>query len=184
MLSFRPLTWEDREHYTEFYSRTPIKYAEYSFFSLWGWEETNPLDLAWDGALCWLHSRGQKSGFCAPIGDWDAADWETLLQKHFAPGDVLLDIPEAIVTRFSDSLIASTQIIEERDEWEYLYSVPELITLNGSRFAQKQAHVRSFLSSYDWEYLPLLPEDFPELLTFQAEWRRHKHKGEAETKKS
>lgn len=174
MLSFRPLAWEDRERYTEFYSRTPVKYAEYSFFSLWGWEETNPLDLAWDDGLCWLRSRGQKPGFCAPVGDWNVVDWEVLLEKHFAPGDVLLDVPEAIVARFSEPLTARTRITEDRDEWEYLHSVSELIALREGRFAQKRAHVRSFLSSYDWEYLPLLPEDFPELLDFQAAWRRRR----------
>ena len=63
---------------------------------------------------------------------------------------------------------------EDRDEWEYLYSVSELVALKGNRFAQKRAHVHSFLTSYDWEYLPLLPEDFPELLAFQAAWRRRR----------
>ena len=174
MLSFRPLTWEDRAPYSELYGRTSVKYAEYSFFSLWGWGDTNPMELAWDNMLCWLRSHGNKPGFCSPVGDWDTADWDALFQEHFAPGDVLLDIPEAIVGRFSDSLAARLKVTEDRDEWEYLHSVPELVTLEGSRFAQKRAHVRSFQSSYDWEYIPLLPEDFPELLDFQARWLRHR----------
>lgn len=186
MLSFRPLTWEDREPYTELYRRCPEKYAEYTFFSLWGWAETNPLDLAWDASLCWLRSHGHKPGFCSPVGDWNAVDWEALLREHFAPGDVLLDVPEAVVTRFSGPLAARTLVEEDRDEWEYLHSVPELVALKGNRFAHKRAHVRSFLSSYDWEYLPLLPEDFPELLDFQAKWRRRRDAGDpnAETKET
>ena len=167
MLSFRPLTWEDRVPYSELYGRTSVKYAEYSFFSLWGWGDTNPMELAWDGALCWLRSHGSKPGFCSPVGDWDTADWDTLLREHFTPGDILLDVPEAVVGRFSDSLAARLEVTEDRDEWEYLHSVPELIALDGSHFAQKR-------SSYDWEYIPLLPEDFPELLDFQARWLRHK----------
>ena len=174
MLSFKPLTWEDREPYMERYRRSPVKYAEYSFFSLWGWKEANPLDLAWDASLCWLRSHGSKPGFCSPVGDWNAVDWDALLREHFLPGDVLLDVPEDIVSRFSDSLTARTRTTEDRDEWEYLYSVSELVALKGSRFAQKRAHVRSFLTAYDWEYLPLLPEDFPELLAFQAAWRRRR----------
>lgn len=177
MLTFTPLTWEDREPYGELYRRTPVKYAEYSFFSLWGWGETNPLDLAWDGEFCWLRSHGSKPGFCSPIGNWEAADWDALLGKHFAPGDVLLDIPEPLIGFFSKSLLDRTRIEEDRDEWEYLHSVPELVALKGSRFAQKRAHVRSFLSSYDWEYLPLLPEDFPELLDFQSRWRERRESG-------
>lgn len=177
MLAFRPLTWEDREPYTTLYRRSPVRYAEYSFFSLWGWLGTNPLDLAWEGELCWLRSHGHKSGFCAPIGNWDAVDWESTIDRNFVPGDVLQDVPEAIVERFPDSLRSRLHVEEDRDEWEYLHSVSELVALEGGKFAQKRGHVRSFLSGYDWEYLPLLPEDFPELLAFQSNWRRLREEG-------
>lgn len=174
MLSFKPLTWEDREPYTELFRRTSFRYSTYSFFTLWGWQETNLLSLAWANGLCWLRSEGYKPGYFAPVGDWDAADWNALFREHFVPGDVLFNVPEAIVSRFSPELSARVRLGEDRDEWEYLYSVSELIALKGNRFAQKRAHVRSFLNTYDWEYIPLLPEDFSELLALQAEWRRRR----------
>ena len=49
-----------------------------------------------------------------------------------------------------------------------------LVALKGGKYVHKRAHVRSFLETYRWEYVPLLPEDFPELLAFQAEWCRRR----------
>ena len=66
----------------------------------------------------WLRSHGSKPGFCSPVGDWNAVDWDALLREHFLPGDVLLDVPEDIVNRFSDSLTAWTRTTEDQDEWE------------------------------------------------------------------
>ncbi|NLL37938.1 MAG: DUF2156 domain-containing protein [Fretibacterium sp.] len=178
MLSFAPLAWSDRERYTELYRVCPVRSAEYSFFSLWGWLDSNPMDLAWSNGLCWLRSRGQKSGLCSPVGDWNSVNWEAVLPQHFAPGDVLLDIPEELALLLQSASGLSLNVLEERDEWEYLYPVSELMALKGSKYANKRAHVKAFLSNYSWEYLPLLPEDFPELLEFQEEWcKRHECQG-------
>ena len=169
MLPFVPLTWDDYERYVTLYKACPVKASEYSFFSLWGWLDTNPIDAAWCDGLCWLRSRGHKSGICSPIGDWHAVDWAQVLARHFTPGDVLFDIPETLAQLMADA-VPSLLVTEDRNEWEYVYSVPELIALKGNKYSQKRAHVKSFLSNYSWEYVPLLPEDFPELLEFQREW--------------
>ena len=170
MLSFLPLSWNDRERYNALYSASPVRASEYSFFALWGWLESNPLDLAWSDNLCWLRSYGHKAGFCAPVGDWDAVEWGRVIPQHFAKGDVLLDVPDKLAARLSDTPGLELLITEARSEWEYLYKVSDLIELKGNKYAQKRAHVKAFLSNYNWEYVPLLPEDFPEVIRFHNEW--------------
>ena len=176
MLSFKPMTLEDKENYTDYYQRCPARYAEYTFFGLWGWNDTIPLDLAFEDGMAWVRSRGPQPGICAPVGDWDAVDWEEVLPRHFAPGDILYDVPEEMVLRLPDGLRSRLRIEEDRDQWEYVYSVQELIALKGSRYAHKRNRLRAFLSAYeyDWEYLPMLPEDFPAILDFQERWRMRK----------
>ena len=173
MLPFRPMTWEDRENYTDHYRRCPVHYAEYSFFGLWGWNETVPIDLAWEDGLCWVRSRGPLPGICAPVGSWETIPWDEVLSKHFLPGDTLFDVPEDLIACFPQNLLRRLSIEEDRDQWEYVHSVQELISLKGSKYAHKRNRVRAFLSSYeyDWEYLPMLPEDFPAVLEFQEKWR-------------
>ncbi len=170
MLDFSPLTLADRERYTALYSRCPEKAAQYSFFALWGWNETDPAELAYTPELCWIRCRGHREGLIAPIGDWLAADWQIAFDAYLRPGDFLLDVPEALLKTLPDRLRQSLSIVELRDEWEYVHSVPELVALKGGKYAQKRAHVKAFTSNYKWEYCPLLPEDFPDLLAFQSEW--------------
>ena len=177
MLSFAPLSFDDRQRYTALYARCPEKCAQYSFFALWGWNETDPAELAWTPDLCWIRCRGHREGLIAPTGDWDAVDWDDAFERHLTPSDVLLDVPEALVRRFSPALTSRLEIEELRDEWEYVHSVSALIALKGGKYVHKRAHVRSFLETYRWEYVPLPPEDFPELLAFQAEWCRRRDAG-------
>ena len=170
MLDFIPLNVTDRERYSALYTFCPEKSAQYSFFSLWGWNETDPAELAWENNLCWIRCRGYREGLLAPIGDWAAVDWEDVFDKHFRSGDSLLDVPEGLTRFFSPRLSQKLIFDELRDEWEYLHSIPELVALQGGKYIHKRAHVKAFESDYNWEYRPILPEDFSELLAFQAKW--------------
>jgi hypothetical protein len=170
MLDFAPLSLADRERYTTYYSLCPEKCAQYSFFALWGWNETDFVELAWASGLCWIQSRGHREGLLAPVGNWAAVNWEDVFKRHMAPGAYLLDVPESLIRHFSPALKEKLSLDELRDEWEYLHPVSELIALKGGKYVHKRAHVKAFVTAYNWEYRPLLPEDFPEVLAFQADW--------------
>lgn len=173
MLQFKPIAWEDKESYTSCFERCPVHYAEYSFFGLWGWLESVPIDLAFDGTLYWLRSRGPKPGICGPVGDWTRFDWHHTLE-HFASEEALFDVPEGVVQLIPEDLEGVLEVEEDRDQWEYVYSVPELIELKGKKYAHKRNRVRAFSSSYEWDYVPMLPEDFPAVMEFQERWRAHR----------
>jgi hypothetical protein len=176
VLNFAPLDLSDQERYSALYALCPEPSSQYSFFALWGWNQTDPIELAWtDAPLCWIRS-GRKNGLLAPVGDWASTDWADAFGRLGAWLDgaglprCLLDVPESLVNLLPGSLRGKLNLTELRDEWEYIYSVPDLAGLKGGKYAAKRTHVKSFLENYEWSYRPLLPEDFPELLAFQAEW--------------
>jgi hypothetical protein len=178
VLNFIPLALSDRERYSALYSLCPETFSQYSFFALWGWNQTDPVELAWmeEAPLCWIRSGGQKEGLLAPVGDWAAVDWADVLGRlgEWLSGAGLplrlLDVPEPLVRLLPESLSPKIRLTELRDEWEYVYSVQELVELKGGKYAAKRAHVKAFFENCKWEYRSLLPEDFPELLAFQKEW--------------
>ena len=174
MLPFRPLTWEDKETYTAHFRQCPVHYAEYSFFGLWGWEASVPLDLAFEDGLCWLRSHGPKPGICGPVGDWSNIDWEKVIDRHFAPQDTIFDVPGEAADLIPEELRGRLLLTEDRDQWEYIHSVQELIELKGKQYAHKRNRVRAFISGYEWDYFPMLPEDFPAVMEFQERWRAHR----------
>lgn len=173
MLKFRKLTWQDKELYTKYYQASPVHYAEYSFFGLWSWDHAYPIEIAeTDENIAWLRSGGPLPGFFGPCGNWDSvSDWDKVL-ADFKTGDVIYDVPAKVKEILSGR--ENLKFTEDRDQHEYVYSVKDLTTLKGKVYAHKRNRVRAFLDGYEWDYYPITPKDFAELMEFQERWRAHR----------
>lgn len=173
MLSFRKLSWQDKDIYTRHYQASPVKYAEYSFFGLWAWEHAYPVEFAESsGGLLWMKSGGPLPGIFGPCGNWDAvADWDAEL-SGFKPGDVVYDVPAKVreILEGRENL----RFTDDRDQHEYVYLVKDMISLKGKAYAHKRNRVRAFLDGYEWDYYPVTPGDFSEIMDFQERWREHR----------
>ena len=172
MFEFRKLTWEDKDTYTDYYQKSPIHYAEYSFFALWAWQHAYPIEISFDENLCWLKSGGPLPGMFGPVGDWEnVKDWDKVL-SNFKTGDLIYDVPEAVKEILSGR--SDLRFTEDRDQHEYVYSVKDLISLKGKNFAHKRNRVRAFLDGYEWDYYPMEKKYFDEVIDFQERWRIHR----------
>ncbi|MBQ6971541.1 MAG: DUF2156 domain-containing protein [Synergistaceae bacterium] len=173
MLSFRKLTWQDKDIYTQHYQASPVKYAEYSFFGLWAWDHAYPVEFAESsGRLLWMRSAGPLSGIFGPCGNWDAVtDWGAEL-SDFKPGDVIYDVPARVREILAGH--EGLRFTDDRDQHEYVYAVKDLISLKGKAYSHKRNRVRAFLDGYEWDYYPVTPGDFAEIMDFQERWRAHR----------
>ena len=178
MLEFKPLSFDIKKRYDEYFTLSPVKYCEYSFFSLWGWREAAEIDLAFSNNLCWVKSQNLIYG---PVDNWRDAniDWRKIFEQDFNNHAELCDVPEDAAELMRSACGDNITLSEERDQWEYVYAVKDLIKLKGSKFAHKRNRVRTFESSYEFDYMPLTPSDFKDVLDFQERWREHR--GEAMT---
>ena len=173
MLDFRKLTWQDKDIYTRFYESSPVHYAEYSFFGLWSWDHAYPIEFAEsDGNIIWLRSGGPLPGMFGPCGNWDAVtDWDKVL-ADFHSGDVVYDVPAKVRDILSGR--KGLRFTEDRDQHEYVYAVKDMIALKGKLYAHKRNRVREFLTGYEWDYYPITPNDFADVMSFQEKWRAHR----------
>ena len=172
MLEFKNFTWQDKEIYTKYYQASPVHYSEYSFFCLWAWLHSYPLEAAYTENLCWLRASGKFPGMIGPAGNWNAVtDWDREL-SCFKSGDVVYEVPAQVREILSgrDNL----SFTADRDQAEYVYRVKDMIALKGKAYAQKRNRVRAFLDGYEWDYDAVTPNDFAELLDFQERWRVHR----------
>ena len=172
-MDFKKLTWEDKDIYSQFYKKSPVHHAEYSFLNLFAWRHAYPIEFAVaDENLCWLKSGGPIPGFFGPAGDWNAVkDWDNAL-KDFKAGDLIYDVPEQVKNILEQR--GNLRFTEDRDQHEYVYAVKDLINLKGKLFAHKRNRVRTFLDGYEWDYYELKPEFFDEVMDFQERWRVHR----------
>ena len=173
MLEFKNLTWEDKDIYTDYYQKSPIHYAEYSFFTLWSWQHSYPIEISFsDENLCWFRSGGPLPGLFGPSGDWEKVnDWDKVL-SNFKTGDLIYDVPEGVKEILKNH--SDLRFTEDRDQHEYVYSVKDLISLKGKNFAHKRNRVRAFLDGYEWDYYPMEKKYFDEVMNFQERWRIHR----------
>ena len=172
MLNFRQFSWQDKDQYTAFYQASPVHHAEYSFFGLWAWIHSYPLEIAYDGSLCWLRSGGNVHGIFGPVGNWSSiTDWDAVL-ANFSSGEVIHEVPAPV----KDILAGreGLRFTPDRDQYEYVYSVKDLIALKGKAYAHKRNRVRAFLDGYEWDYEELTPALFGEVMDFQEKWRVHR----------
>jgi hypothetical protein len=63
------------------------------------------------------------------------------------------------------------QVVEDRDNFDYLYLRQDLAELAGRRFMKKRNLVKGFVSNHDCEGKPLLDEYLPDALEVLDRWR-------------
>ncbi|MEI6502262.1 MAG: phosphatidylglycerol lysyltransferase domain-containing protein [Armatimonadota bacterium] len=67
------------------------------------------------------------------------------------------------------------QIEADRDDWDYVYCVPDLIDLPEDRYPEKARHVKQFSKRFKYEYRPITPELVPACQELQDLWCDDKH---------
>jgi uncharacterized protein len=66
-------------------------------------------------------------------------------------------------------------IESDRDDWDYVYRIPDLIELPEERYPEKARHVKNFERRFKFEYRPLTPDLVPACQGLQDLWCDDKH---------
>lgn len=170
MLTFEPIQLNRRGEYLEYYRQCLEKASDYSFVNIWSWAGKYQYEWAWADDLVWLRYRyGPLYLYGAPIGAWQRDDWQKLLVENLEPHFIMTRVPEAL------SRIIKTQMPDivgknQREHWEYLYNINDLIELKGSDYAAKRKLANTFERRYAYEFRPLRIQDFPAVRTFMKGW--------------
>lgn len=176
-MTYQDLNWQLKDLYEDYYTQSPVHYAQYSFSNLWTWKDSFPVKVNFDekNNLCWSFMDGEVSGICGPIGNWNNINWQNALSE-FKSGDEIYDVPEEVKNILSQDEFFKSKLSfeEEPGQNEYLYSVQELINLKGKNFAHKRNRLRAFLTGYEWDYYEITTNDFDDIMKFQEKWRVHR----------
>ncbi len=167
---FEPISLDRQHDYLNRLARCPLPASDYSFINLWGWGPGYGLSWAFDDNLVWIRQSIPRLCYWAPVGDWQSVDWPSRLEALPDPSPGLVRVPEPLAAvwkaRFQERIV----IDEARDDWDYLYEVPELVELKGNRFHKKKNLLNQFLKKYDHVYQSFGPEMIEQALAMQADW--------------
>ncbi|MDA8424976.1 MAG: phosphatidylglycerol lysyltransferase domain-containing protein [Treponema sp.] len=98
-----------------------------------------------------------------------------VLEKLMASHDYLKNLSESQADANRAELEHSDyRVVEDRDNFDYLYRRTDLAELSGKAYHKKRNLVNAFLNSYSYEQKPLREDNVPDALAVLDEWREIK----------
>ncbi len=174
MLNFKPIELKDREIIEPILIALDSKSCDNVFANNFIWAKPNHLEYAiFDGFYCRRSRR--KSGFIytCPVGTGDKkAVIEALVADAEENGvpfhlrGLLKDDAAQLETLFPDRF----EITENRDEFDYIYSVEALTNLTGKKYSAKRNHIARFLDRPNWAYEHITQQNIAECVQMSKEW--------------
>ncbi|UCH22380.1 MAG: DUF2156 domain-containing protein [Deltaproteobacteria bacterium] len=168
-LEFEPIDLKKQKDYLKRLSECSQLASDYSFANLWGWEEEYGLQWAWHDNLVWLKQTKPSNVYWAPVGQWTQVDWNKIFE-NIDQHTVFTRIPEELINIWRPSLGDRIRIEEERRNWDYIYSLEELIELKGNRFHKKRNLLNQFIKKYDYKFVNFGPELVEPAMAMQEDW--------------
>lgn len=166
----KSITLAEKDRYYETWEATPRRSLDYSLVNLWGWQEYYGLEWSFSDGLCWIRQTRPEPVWWAPLGDWQNADWRTLLSGR---GDEIrfTRVPQELVNIWLEAMPGIVDFEEQRDQWEYLYLQSDLANLAGNRFHRKKNHYNSYVKTYgEPDYQPVTGSHIADVLSIQHVW--------------
>ncbi len=146
-VEFRPISMDVMAEYNAFFAKTPVRTSDYSFTNLWGWALEYGIELGRTPNLFWIRQTKPEVYYWAPVGDWAVVkDWPQC--PMMVPGRAFIRVPEQLATVWQKRLRGGVQVIESRDQWDYVYLAEKLATLAGNKYHKKRNHVNGFKKQY------------------------------------
>jgi hypothetical protein len=169
-LHFEPISLDRQNDYLDVLSRCPQITSDYSLLNLWAWAEEYELRWAWDGDLIWIRQNLPEDVLWAPVGLWDAVDWQSRLSLNSNARSIFSRVPEMLANLWRERFPQEIQIEEERGNWDYLYRVADLIELKGNRYHKKKNLLNQFNRKYDFSYQPFGADMVKQAMAMQTDW--------------
>ena len=175
---------QDRKLFEDYFKKFPPEISEFSFTNLFIWSEyykysyleykAHIVIYSQDYFRNWKKSisgRDKTIFFLPPIGPNPV---KIILEVFKDLNDVEFHrVPEYLITSIKEEEefeLLNLEILEDRNNWDYIYQKEDLISLPGNKFRQKRRWLNKFLEQYDYEFHVITDELVEKTLQLQLEW--------------
>jgi hypothetical protein len=154
MIDWKEISFEDKERIEKSICASGCHGADYSFANLFIWRKAyNPRIAYCDSRL--LVGMPQWKVYAYPKGDGDVrSSIELLLDEAHSLGNKLRirGLTDKTLEEFLPLYGDRFEIIEDRDNADYIYSVEKLCNLPGRHLSSKRNHIKHFERNGEWEF--------------------------------
>jgi hypothetical protein len=170
---FAPLDLDAREKLYPALNLLPDGISEFSFAALYLFRHTYGYQVSAlpDGNLVISGHLKGKAFFYLPCC-FPSLTWFDELMQRF---DYMRHFSESQARQHRIGLEARGYLVlEDRDNFDYLYDRESLATLSGRAYHKKRNLVNGFLNTYHCEQRPLTRDRVPDAMSVLEEWRTNK----------
>lgn len=168
-LHFTPIALSKQGPYARLYDQTELPASDYSITNLWAWAEQFGLQWRWTENLVWIRQTRPVPAYWAPIGNWNQVDWPEAM-NGFSSGSIFIRVPEPLVALWKERLSIPFEVHDARGQWDYVYTIEDLVQLKGNRFHKKKNLLARFLKSYRFSYERLNEASLSKVRSMQEQW--------------
>lgn len=161
IIDFKSLALEDKEVIEKFVDKDNLETYEYLFSSLYMWRKLNNVKYAIiDGVLIIEKNEEGKGTFYAQPFGYSKENLNQVVEKLIERNKSLTDkdrrhlfgdVDEKFIEDLKNYTNINVEVIEDIDDFEYVYNVNDLIELKGKKYHGKKNHVNSFEKNYTYE---------------------------------
>ena len=177
MLRFKKLDIADKEIFDKYLKPFNFKSCEYSFTTLFIWKEPCSIEYAiYEGVLILKKKDFDgKSHFMQPIGyrkDQLKEIFELLKEHKEAMNmDYLFkDLECEFLEDLREYCDIEIDIVEDRDNFDYIYPSSSLMSLSGKKLHGKKNHYNQFVKNYEYYIKDIREVEVEECISSAKEW--------------
>ncbi|WP_209512059.1 DUF2156 domain-containing protein [Sedimentibacter acidaminivorans] len=159
IINFKGLTLDDKQIINEFVNMNSIESYEYLFSSLYMWRKLNRVKYAIidDTLIIEKNEEGKGTFYARPLHykKENLVNLIEILKKRnedYTDRDYFFgDVDQDFINDLKEYTDYNIEIIEDVDDFEYVYKTEDLIELRGKKYHGKKNHVNTFEKTYNYE---------------------------------
>ncbi len=152
-LNFKKISIDDKKIINKYFNKYPPQISEYTFTNLFVWHKSRSIEFAlYDEGLIILASSNDKKYFLPPIGFKDNKKIISFLLEYGQKYNLTNTIKRIDEQTISPLMNIGLKIIEDIDNFDYIYNRDDLAFLNGRKFSNKRGFVKKFCADYYHKY--------------------------------
>lgn len=176
-MNFKPLELEDKVIFDKYLKPYSFLTCEYSFTNLFIWRKGCDIQytIMNDALIIKKSDFNGRYHFMQPIG-YNKNNLKELVEelisiKQIQKLDYLFkDVETPFLKDLEDVFPGKFSIVEDRDNFDYIYDSKKLATLSGNALHRKKNHYNAFIKKYDYRVEPLREELLEDCIMASREW--------------
>ncbi len=176
-MDFKAITLSDKALFDKYAVCEGYYGCNLDFTTLFLWNIQDGTTVCEDADAIYIEAKFFRHIiFCPPVMKKPCADMTAAVDKmyRYSRGKdqkfILRAMSKDMLSRVDPEYLKKFEVIEDRNNFDYIYNASDLINLTGKAFHGKRNHINQFTNAYKYEFRPYSPQDHKGILELYDEW--------------